>query len=288
MAEPADLSLFWGRFHIVLLHLPIGFVILAAVLEGLARLPWFPGARSATHYILALTVPVAIATAACGWLLAEGGGFDPELLWWHRWLGTAAAASCVITALLHLRHDPRPYVFFLWVTVVLLLTASHFGGSLTHGKDFLTEHAPESVRKILNRNMLRSPIETRRTTVFTRNIQPILNRTCVSCHGPEKAKGKLRVDSLEALLKGGEAGPIVIPGKAAESELLKRIFLPLSHDDHMPPEGKPQPTTDEVALLKWWIDAGAPDDKTTGQPVPPPEIQHLLRATGGSNNAPTQ
>jgi hypothetical protein len=231
---------------------------------------------------------VAIATAGCGWLLAEGEQFDAELLWWHRWLGTAAAAGCLLTAILYFRAPIAWHRSALLANVALLLAASHFGGSLTHGKDFLTEHGPAFVQRALGRrsaNLQALPNANRlEQPVFAAVILPVLDRSCVSCHGPEKAKGKLRVDTHAALLKGGDAGPALIPGKPAESELLKRILLPLDHDDHMPPEGRPQPTTNEVALLKWWIDAGAPGDTPAGQLSPPVEIRRLLEAPAG--NAP--
>jgi YHS domain-containing protein len=114
--------------------------------------------------------------------------------------------------------------------------------------------------------------------VYSAAVQPILNQYCGSCHGHEKVKGGLRLHSFEALRKGGDSGPALQPGDASGSLLLRRILLPLSHDDHMPPEGKPQPTADDVALLRWWIDAGAPADKTAADLKPPPEIQRVLQS----------
>jgi len=69
-----------------------------------------------------------------------------------------------------------------------------------------------------------------------------LSHYCESCHGPEKQKGKLRLDSLEALMKGGENGPVVVAGNPKKSPLVARVLLPATDDDHMPPEGKPAPS----------------------------------------------
>ena len=55
-----------------------------------------------------------------------------------------------------------------------------------------------------------------------------------------------------------ENGAVLVPGKPDESPLLQRCLLPLDHDDHMPPDGKPQPTAEELAALRAWIAAGAP------------------------------
>lgn len=92
---------------------------------------------------------------------------------------------------------------------------------------------------------------------FAKDIGPVLAKNCLECHGPEKQKGKLRLDSKEAAFKGGDSGLTgVVPGKSADSRLYKVITLPKGHDDIMPPKGEPlsKATTD---LIKAWIDAGA-------------------------------
>src|SRR5688572_20958505 len=72
---------------------------------------------------------------------------------------------------------------------------------------------------------------------FAKDIQPILQRSCVECHGPEKPKGKLRLDTREGALKGGNNGVVIVPGKADESDVYRRITLPADHDDVMPNKG---------------------------------------------------
>src|SRR5437667_1914718 len=74
---------------------------------------------------------------------------------------------------------------------------------------------------------------------FARQIRPILEQNCVKCHGPEKQKAKLRLDSKEAALKGGKDGVIIVAGKAEKSEMYRRITLPKGDDDIMPNEGDP-------------------------------------------------
>lgn len=104
---------------------------------------------------------------------------------------------------------------------------------------------------------------------FTDAVLPILNRTCVSCHGPEKVKAGLRLDSLEGITKGGDNGAVIKPGKSKSSPLIQRLLLPLKHDDHMPPAEKPQPTAEEIALLRRWVDAGAPGDASATKQITP-------------------
>ncbi|MBI3191596.1 MAG: hypothetical protein HYZ36_02945, partial [Pedosphaera parvula] len=98
---------------------------------------------------------------------------------------------------------------------------------------------------------------------FAKDIQPILQQTCVKCHGPEKQKGKLRLDTKEATFKGGASGEVVMPGKADKSDLYRRVILPKGHDDIMPSEGEPLSKA-QADLLRDWINQGAawPDGLT--------------------------
>ncbi|MDP3069496.1 MAG: c-type cytochrome domain-containing protein [Opitutaceae bacterium] len=106
-------------------------------------------------------------------------------------------------------------------------------------------------------------------TIFAAHIQPIFADYCVSCHGEEKSKGRLRLDSLEQLLKGGESGPAFVVRDSARSALVERLLLPADDEDHMPPRDKPQPAPELVQLLRWWIDQGAdPQARVAGLKVP--------------------
>lgn len=88
-------------------------------------------------------------------------------------------------------------------------------------------------------------------------IAPIFEAKCTKCHGVEKAKGKLRLNTHELIMKGGENGKCVKPGDGKASRMVKQFHLPESDDAHMPPSGKPQLTPAEIAAITWWIDKGA-------------------------------
>ncbi|MCP5557650.1 MAG: hypothetical protein H7A55_07830 [Verrucomicrobiaceae bacterium] len=104
------------------------------------------------------------------------------------------------------------------------------------------------------------------TVVFKDVVMPILEAKCTGCHGAEKSKGKLRMDTLANLLKGGGDGPTtLVPGKSADSLMMKRILLPKDDDDHMPPAEKDQITTQECQLLAWWINEGGSETMTIAQ-----------------------
>ena len=74
------------------------------------------------------------------------------------------------------------------------------------------------------------------------------------------------MESHETLLKGGKNGPVLIAGKTSECPMIHHLLLPLKDEDHMPPDGKPQPTLAEIAALQWWIDCEAPADTKIGEP----------------------
>jgi len=96
-------------------------------------------------------------------------------------------------------------------------------------------------------------IQAAREQFFEQNVRPLLAQNCYSCHGDRKQKGGLRLDSLESILKGGDSGPAVVPGKPEESLLVEAINY---QELEMPPTGKLSP--EKVAVLTRWISLGAP------------------------------
>jgi mono/diheme cytochrome c family protein len=88
-------------------------------------------------------------------------------------------------------------------------------------------------------------------------VRAIFAHNCYKCHGSEKVKGELRLDRKDMVFKGGEDGPIIIPGNARESEIFKRITLPADHKDVMPSKGK-KLSDDDIAVIDFWIQKGAP------------------------------
>lgn len=118
---------------------------------------------------------------------------------------------------------------------------------------------------------------------FTQKVKPLLDLRCVSCHGPDKQKGKLRLDSRAATLKGGETGPGIVPGKPAESLILQAV-LHTRVDLEMPPKEKLTPA--DVAVLERWIRDGAPWPETvalTTRPTTGP-TRHIGNAWADPEN----
>lgn len=278
MHQPPDILLFIGRLHPLLVHLPIGMLAALATLEIAARIPRFKNAAASAGFMLALAAPLAVLTAVCGWLLSLAGGYDEKLLMWHKWLGTGTAIAAVVAAFFFLRGKLTAYRASLFAATGLLMVAGHLGGSLTHGSDYLTRYAPAPLKRLLGLAIAEKTLpavsvdDLRQLPVFAGVIAPIFQTKCVSCHGPQKSKGDLRLDSFAAVKKGGKDGDVINPGNSAQSLLVQRVLIPVGDDDHMPPGGKPQLSAGEVAILKWWIDAGCRETNILNQLQPPPEI----------------
>src|SRR6266536_3227769 len=112
---------------------------------------------------------------------------------------------------------------------------------------------------------------------FAKQILPILQQNCIKCHGEEKQKGKLRLDSKEAAMKGGKDGVVIVAGDADKSEMYRRITLPKGNDDVMPNEGDPL-TKEQIDLIRDWINQGAewPETALAAKPSEPTNpLAHL-------------
>jgi mono/diheme cytochrome c family protein len=102
------------------------------------------------------------------------------------------------------------------------------------------------------------PLTAAQKAEYAKVIQPMFDAHCVSCHGPKKEKGKLRLDTLEATLKGGK-NPTFVIGKPNSSMLLSRVFLDRTAGDVMPPKAEKPMTEKQKEALYAFVE---------GQPIP--------------------
>ncbi|WP_031528432.1 c-type cytochrome domain-containing protein [Dyadobacter crusticola] len=294
LLQDSSWATFIGRFHPAIVHFPIGFLLIAAVLEIGRR--WGKVNVSEGTVVFILFWSAVTATIACiaGYLLSLSGGYDVELLNNHMWKGIGVAvfawAAWLVKSDRLSRAVPSGKMVYLpaiLIATILTLSAGHDGGSLTHGAGYLTQYTPEPFRGLAGLPPMQEksteikPIaDVQQAVVYTDIVQPILEAKCVQCHSASKSKGDLRMDQLTLLLKGGEGGPALIAGKGAESDMIRRCLLPENDDDHMPPKGKPQLTTDQIALLSWWIDQGASADKKVSQLTVSEAVKPALASLG--------
>ncbi len=244
------LSINLARLHPLIVHLPIGFLLLGMLMEGLQRWQKHNNYQPAIGLSLLLGTLASIVAAATGWWLAEEGGYEENLLQYHRWFGIATTISALLLYLGHLEYTrllTKLYPYLLWVCGVALFAAGHFGGAMTHGTDYLFEKpaAPQTVENI------------EEALVYDLIIQPIMDQKCTGCHKPSKSKGGLVLTDQAGLMAGGDSGPLFNTAVPAQSLLLERVHLPMEVEEHMPPEGKPQLSAGEIQLLEWWMGNGA-------------------------------
>ena len=206
--------------------------------------------KKVPQLLLTIAVISALITAISGFFLGSEVPAKGDLLFWHQWLGGGVALLAALWyALSQMRLNQKRYTKAVQVVLVGLVVATgHYGGMVTHGEEFLALPTKKRQKKIPENSLIYKDIVTR-----------IMDDKCVSCHNPNKRKGELILTDMGGLLKGGESGNALIPGKPEESELIKRLHLPKDHEDHMPPEGKIPLTEDEIAILERWIALGASD-----------------------------
>jgi hypothetical protein len=104
------------------------------------------------------------------------------------------------------------------------------------------------------------PPSTKQGLTFDKDIKPLFEKSCIDCHCAEKAKGKLRLDTLAGTLKGSVDGKVLEPGNSAKSFLVANIAFLGNEDEFMPPPKEkkyPKFTAEEVGIVRAWIDQGA-------------------------------
>lgn len=303
MLSVSDWTAFFGRFHPALVHLPIGFLMLIAIIEVFKM----KGNLNISPELirLALLVSALSATFSCivGYCLSLEGGYNEEILDEHKWQGIWVAvftwlAWCAknewITekiGLVRILYAPA----LAFVTLFMFI-AGHHGGYLTHGETYLTDNTPQPFRSWFGladkvdeekTNDLPKIANVNEALVYQDVIHPIFKQKCEQCHNKSKMKGDLRMDEVIFLQKGGKNGIIFKANNVEESEFIKRILLPESDEHHMPPKGKNQISENELSLMKWWVEQGATFDKKVSQLTVSESIKPILATLGGGIGAVT-
>lgn len=251
-----DIFTFSGHLHPLIVHLPIGFILLATLFNLLSYAKRFRYLEQAVPVTLLTGFIAAVLACVFGYLLSLKGDYDADALGKHKLSGISLAAIAGVlyftTTKFFLKEIPVPRpLFSLLLTglVVLMSYSGHQGASLTHGSDYLT-------MQVLLHKERAKPSRAEEAMLFEDVIQPILRNKCVQCHRDGKSKGDLALENMEDILKGGESGPAIVPGKPDSSELIRRVMLDEDHKDFMPADGKPPLTKNELLLIQWWVKEG--------------------------------
>ncbi|WP_395753665.1 c-type cytochrome domain-containing protein [Prosthecobacter sp.] len=331
-SEASSFVLFIGRFHPIFLHLPVGILSLLCFFELICSTR-----RGEEKYgdasllMLVLGSAGAILAVFAGIMLSREGGYVGGNFSLHQTMGLIGTFGVLTALVIRLTAMVRgsmellnAYRAVYFISFGIMGLGAHFGGNISHGNKFLTEHAPEWIKGpmiSMEKWMLTfvekpkvekkaappeasevkpevkpemtadkgSPTPPQSTPpapptpppapagdeklVFQHVILPILTAKCNKCHSEEKSKGKLRMDTYEMAMKGGDSGDNFVAGDLAKSLSIARIMLPDSDDEHMPPEGKEQLTKEETELLKWWVKEGASGTQTVKDAKFPADLQ---------------
>lgn len=272
---------FAGQFHPLFLHLPIGLFSGLVFLELLSLYLKDESLQPATRWLAVLMAASSFVAAFFGWCLEEAGTFDPDAIFWHKWLTIGFMVMTFVAAFWKFRQskvEPGKWKKVYWAVIGaaggLMTLGGHHGGVLTHGEfdppPFLVAEEEEPAYE----------------GDFS-EVWAILAEYCIECHGKKKQKGKLRLDTLAFTLEGGEEdGPSILYGShRLNSPLIERIVLPEKDKLVMPPEDKKLLNADQILTLIKWVEAGAPwpdqvphaESVSTPEPEPEPAIEPPLQ-----------
>ncbi len=332
--------LFVGRFHPILLHMPVGALGLLCIMELICFTRRGEESLGAGA-LLTLWVGSAgsVMAVLAGIMLSREGGYEGGNFTLHQTLaliGTSGVLLALVVRIFSMSHDNRElmhaYRALFFGSFGLMGLGAHFGGNMSHGSKFMTEHAPEPIKSQITgmEKWLLSfvekpkvkgepaapeaiptpaPVPTPVPTpvpvpipvpvvastptppptppstgsgpdeklVFQHVILPIFEAKCNKCHGEEKQKGDLRLDTYALAMQGGENAKNIVAGKPEDSLTVQRIALPDDDDEHMPPEGKEQLTAAEAAAIRYWIQSGASETQKVSEAQFPPEAKEAVK-----------
>lgn len=282
---------FIGRFHVLIVHVPIGVIFLGFGMDLLSRLTAFAHLRKSLPFVLWISFLSAIAATVVGYLLMSVEGFGGRAMDMHMYFGLAVVVCTFLAVFFVIRGQNGLTTAALAAATFTTMASGHFGGAMVHDTEYLTEHAPEGLKPLLLAGIEKQgdaaeasavaetegeaeEIPLAQRNAYTDFVVPILEAKCNECHNENKVKGKLRMDTHELLLAGAEGSdfPTVIPGDADESELIVRVTLPEDDDEFMPPKGEGL-TAEEIQFLSLWIAAGAKSDITVAELGDDPSIE---------------
>jgi len=255
----SELFDFLGSLHPLMVHLPIGIILLTIAIDVFMR-----NKNNSVQRVITMgwffSFFSGLLAALFGWFLGDSGYYFEEQINIHRWSGVALVfLSFMIWILLFINFRfNKSFKQSINITaIILLMLTGHFGGEMTHGQNYLFDNLP-FVKKEISLTPL-SEVESSEVDslyVFEDLIFPVLEEKCITCHNENRAYGGLNMNAFESMMEGGNSGSGIQKGKPYESLIYKRISFPQDHPKFMPPAGVPM-SYDQIAIMEWWIDKGA-------------------------------
>ena len=250
---------FLGSLHPLIVHLPIGFIILTLLInfvfktrnnsvKRLITLGWFFSFIS------------GFIASIFGWFLGDNNYYLESQINIHKWTGFAFVIITFLIWMLRALNFNLSKSFNRISNIVvfaLISITGHFGGEMTHGKGYLVKSIP-----FLKQNKIPTVLLTEKENsldsiyVYENLIYPVFEEKCIACHNKKDAYGGLNMSKYENIIKGGNSGLGIQKGNPYKSLIYKRVSMSQNEANFMPPAGTPL-SFDQVAILKWWIDNGA-------------------------------
>jgi len=256
---------FIGSYHPLALHLPIGIFAILVVLEmaNAINKKWeFP--RMLILVVLSIS---SVGAAVLGFIWYLTGDWKGESMAEHLDKGLWFAAFMPWIVWIYYYSKKWKLVLYrlsLLVGLWLMYATSHEGGAIVHGDPmdrapWKEENQAKLKKKVVQVDRDNSAVKG--MLVYEDLVVPILKAKCYTCHNEKKQKGALRLDTIDFMLEGGDNDIALEKGDAKASPLISTILLPITHNEHMPPEDEPQVTEIELAILTWWVNSGAEPGK---------------------------
>ena len=241
--------------HPLFLHFPVVLGTLIGIYFLIDKKNSIDGNK--LHAVLVGNAFLSSIVAILGIFLSKQDSYDASILFGHQWGGIAIALISWVSIYLHKQNQKfkTNYIYrveFAMIYLLVIVIFTHKGAQLTHGAGIISfpEKEATEIKEVVK------IVTDSNATLYARAVAPILEQKCVSCHGADKVKGELLLNTPENILKGGKSGNIISSDKDKEAILFERIHLDITHKKHMPPDGKAQLTNEEVAILSRWIKAG--------------------------------
>ena len=250
---------FLGSLHPLLVHLPIGFIILTLLVDILIKTKNNSVKRIITIGWFFSFISGFIASIF-GWFLGDNNYYLESQINIHKWTGFAFVIITFLIWMLRALNFNLSKSFNRISNIVvfaLISITGHFGGEITHGKGYLVKSIP-----FLKQNKIPTVLLTEKENsldsiyVYEDMIYPVFEEKCIACHNKKDAYGGLNMSKYENIIKGGNSGLGIQKGNPYRSLIYKRVSMSQNEANFMPPAGTPL-SFDQVAVLKWWIDNGA-------------------------------
>jgi len=237
-----------GKFHPLVLHLPIGSLLMTFLLLLVSKYQKVSLER-AIRIGVDFSFAGALISSIMGYLLSLDEAYDFSTLKFHFWGGIATLILSLSLCILHRMKAKGNLFFSTYVLTLLALSITgHKGGQITHGEDYLsTEDLFEETKVVMQKDSI---------NYYNEVVNVIFEDKCISCHNANKSKSELRLDRYDLVMKGGERGSMFDSQNTEKGRLLTYIHLPMEDKMHMPPKNKAQLTEQEQWLLSYWVTSG--------------------------------